>query len=428
MRMLAVGLAWLVLTSALLAVGTPAYGAAVFTEAFDSRNTSRWSWGSGATVTGGRLRLADTTSFSTVTTAMAYDLQSFDVEVVTRPAGAVVGVFATDGPRSIEWYLEGTLLLGYVDDVERVRLRWSESTMRWLRFAVTGTQVVFSTSADGGTWTARGSAPLNWRASSMQLGLAAGRWSGGATSPGVLLDNATLAAVSSTPTVTPAPSPTPTATPNPRGTSAGERHGWGTPFAGTEFTDPGEIWGEDWDIFFGPGYNGQGWQSYEAIDVRNGSLVITGNSEGLTGGVGYFGAMQQYGRWESRIRVPEGYGTYHPVALLWPTSGRWPQDGEIDYFETTGSADRSSFSLHHGGGNPHVTYIPIDRGWHTYAVEWTPTSITAYYDGREYYRTTNTAIFPRGPMWHSFQLDWMGVTGGPTTRMEVDWLRIYRLN
>ena len=188
------------------------------------------------------------------------------------------------------------------------------------------------------------------------------------------------------------------------------------------------LWGPDWDIYWGPGYQGKGQQSDDALEVKDGRLVITGDPDGNTGGVAYTGAVQKYGRWESRIRIPEGYGTYHPVALLWPWSGRWPADGEIDYFEATGSADRSTFSLHHGGGNPQVTEIRIDRAWHTYAVEWTPTSITAYYDGQQYYRTTNTRLFPPGPMWHSFQLDWMGVRGGPTTVMEVDWLRIYRID
>ncbi|MBK9696316.1 MAG: family 16 glycosylhydrolase [Propionibacteriaceae bacterium] len=98
---------------------------------------------------------------------------------------------------------------------------------------------------------------------------------------------------------------------------------------------------------------------------------------------------------------------------------------KIDYFESTGSAAKSSFSLHHGSGNPHVTEIGIDRQWHNYAVEWTSTTITAYLDGVPYYSTTEISAFPPGPMWHSFQLDWMGYAGSVDTVMEVDWLRFY---
>lgn len=209
-------------------------------------------------------------------------------------------------------------------------------------------------------------------------------------------------------------------------TTAAGRYGWGTPIGGSEFTDPDTLKEPDWEIFSGFGYQGQGRQRPDAVAVTDGCLVITGNRQGITGAVGYYGAVQQYGRWEARIRVPSGDGSYHPVALLWPTSEEWPADGEIDYFEATGSADRSNFSIHHGEGAPDVTKISIDREWHTYAVEWTPTSITAYYDGQPYYRTTDTSLFPPGPMWHSFQLDWMGYAGREETVMEIDWLRVYR--
>lgn len=73
-----------------------------------------------------------------------------------------------------------------------------------------------------------------------------------------------------------------------------------------------------------------------------------------------------------------------------------------------------------------MTPISIDRGWHTYALEWTPTSITGYLDGKPYYTTTNTKQFPPDTMWHSFQLDWMGTRASTNTVMEVDWLRVYR--
>jgi len=378
-------------------------------------------------------------------------LGSFAVEIVSRPSGSVLHVDAVDGSRYVGWYLEGNKLFAYIDDAEIVQLSWSATEHRWLRIAREDSKVVFSTSPDGSTWVQRATSMLGWAPDSVTLGIGAGRLSGKASSGGVLFDNATVTPAQSAPAPTLSPTssgkPTATTTPTSSGkqtattsptvttpptsaspaTEAAVRYGWGTPFAGSEFTDPNTLLGDDWDMFWGPGYQGEGWQSQEAFSVSNGVMSITGDSTGLTGAVGYFGAMQRYGRWESRIRVPQGDGSYHPVALLWPTQGTWPSAGEIDYFETSGTAVTNSFSIHHGGGQPQVTEIAIDRNWHNYAVEWTSTSISAYLDGEVYYRTTDRSLFPPFSMWHSFQLDWMGYPGSVDTVMEVDWLRIYQV-
>jgi hypothetical protein len=59
-------------------------------------------------------------------------------------------------------------------------------------------------------------------------------------------------------------------------------------------------------------------------------------------------------------------------------------------------------------------------------VEWTPSSITMYLDGRPWHRTTDRAVQPPGPMHLCIQLDWFP-TGGPPrpSTMQVDWVREY---
>lgn len=222
--------------------------------------------------------------------------------------------------------------------------------------------------------------------------------------------------------------------PPPDYVTAAQTFGWGTPIAGSEFTDGAFLTNDpDWAAWDGVGYEGNGVQSPDQISVVNGILRIAGTSDGATGALAYFGATQRYGRWESRIRVPvtDVYGLYHPVALLWPDTDVWPDDGEIDYFETSSEAgSANSFSLHHAGsGSPNVMDVSCDNGWHCWAVQWTPTAITAYKDGVAYRKITATAQFPPVAMWHSFQLDWMGEPepGSPDILMEVDWLRIYTL-
>lgn len=442
MRPLTAALTSLMLTAALTLTIVPAQADTV-TDTFDTSD-ARWSWSSGAKVANGRLVLADVKEWTILSSARTYAAPRFDIEVKNVPRGAFVSVEAESASHRIEWYLEADTLVAVLDGVEWAKFSKSALKATWLRVEVDAGRAVYSTSSDGRTYTSRVSRSLARPDEAFAINLYAGRWSGRQGS-GVVLDNATLTTSSSLgttptptptvtptptatpkPTATPTPTPTPTATPSPTGTSAAERYGWGTPTAGSEFTDSRTLDGADWDVFVGPGYQGQGKQTRDSVTITNGSLVITGKPDGTTGAVGYFGSMHKYGRWEARIRVPQGTGDYHPVALLWPTSERWPDDGEIDYFETTGTATTNTFSLHHAYGNPHVTPISIDRGWHTYALEWTPTSITGYLDGKPYYTTTNTKQFPPDTMWHSFQLDWMGTRASTNTVMEVDWLRVYR--
>ena len=411
-------LSGLILISLAVVPASAATVGTAFLDTFDSRNTSRWGWGTGSSVTGGALRLADSRSWSTITSVAEYDLKSFSTEVTARPTGSALIMSAQQDSHEIEWYVDGSVAEAYVDGWRVFRATSSATTHRWLRIEAEGYTVAFSSSANGTSWTERGRATLNWAPNRARVALSAGRWSGNASSTGVRLDNASVATAAVAP-----PSG------DPGVSEAAKRYGWGVPTAGSEFTDPAAFYAsDDWDVFWGPGYQGNGWQTDEAVKVANGALSITGNSEGDTGAVAYYGAMERYGRWESRIRIPKGDETYHPVALLWPTSGDWPEAGEIDYFESSGPATTNSFSLHHGYGNPFVTDIPIDRGWHTYAVEWTPTTITGYLDGQVYARITDPKLFPSVTMWHSFQLDWMGVAGTTDTVMEVDWLRFYPVN
>jgi hypothetical protein len=61
-------------------------------------------------------------------------------------------------------------------------------------------------------------------------------------------------------------------------------------------------------------------------------------------------------------------------------------------------------------------------------VEWTPDAITAYLDGKEWFRTTDRSTFPPGPMHLCIQLDWFPQgTGAKVATMQVDWVRQYRV-
>ena len=114
----------------------------------------------------------------------------------------------------------------------------------------------------------------------------------------------------------------------------------------------------------------------------------------------YTGAMvtswgkfaQTYGRVEIRARFP-AVSVSGLQASLWMypqvlTYGAWPASGEIDIAEWfSGWSDRVIPFLHYRGdsADPYRTnrncLVAHTGAFHTYALEWTPTSITIRYDG-----------------------------------------------
>ena len=102
---------------------------------------------------------------------------------------------------------------------------------------------------------------------------------------------------------------------------------------------------------------------------------------------------QAYGRFEVRAKVPNTpIPGLQESFWLWPQNqvkyGAWPLSGEIDIAEMYSWVnDRAIPFVHYNNYlDPNVTnnYCMIaDLGqFHTYAVEWTPQSLTIIYDGQ----------------------------------------------
>ena len=212
-------------------------------------------------------------------------------------------------------------------------------------------------------------------------------------------------------------------------TSAATKYGWGTPNRVDEF-DSGL--GRDWDVYDGEGHDGQGRRTPDAVSVKNGIMTITGDASGNTAGMAW-NPGQRYGRWEGRVRAPVGDSTYNALMLLWPDAENWPVGGEVDFMEMSDDKRQSTdMFLHYGANNDQEQgSVDIDATqWHDWAVEWTPTSITAFVDGKEWWKTTAVDILPPGPMHLCIQLDWFPEGRGDVTptRMEVAWVKQYSLN
>ncbi len=263
--------------------------------------------------------------------------------------------------------------------------------------------------------------------------------------------------------------------------------------AGSNTTDGGALpgWVLTWsDEFNGPNGSavdstkwvydtgGSGWGNNELeyytsgtanAAVQGGNLVITATTAGASsytcsypssGPCHYTSARlktlgkfsQQYGRFEARIQIPEGLG-------LWPAfwmmgadinTVNWPSCGEIDVMENVGkepSINHGSLHMPATGGttDDQLTGMytlsggaKLGDGFHTYAIEWSSSSITFYVDDMLY--ETQTPQTATGRTWEFnkpfFILlnvavggTWPGSPDSTTTfpqTMKVDWVRAYQ--
>lgn len=217
------------------------------------------------------------------------------------------------------------------------------------------------------------------------------------------------------------------ATTGEQGTTAGDVLNWGEPDLIDDFD--GDLSG--WNIYDGPGHAGNGTRSPDAASTADGILTINGTGDGTTAGMAWTEGSQQYGRWEVRMRAPKGSPSYNALALLWPTAENFPVGGEVDFAEIMDpDREKVELFLHYGADNSQVHgEVEVDATeWHNYAVEWTPDSITAFLDGEEWWKTTDTGILPPGPMHLCLQLDWFPKGDSESGQVQYDWVKQWSLD
>lgn len=218
---------------------------------------------------------------------------------------------------------------------------------------------------------------------------------------------------------------------------------------GTEFGLPG--WGNNEEQYY----------LASQSTVKDGSLAISATREGASAKKCYYGDCQwlsskfvtkgkvgfQYGRLEARIKTSSGQGVWPAFWLLGANidTRSWPGCGEIDIMELKGQELTKVWGTVHGpnGSVGDVGDLSASdiTGWHTYAIDWTPTAITWFIDGKRFNKVTKKEYVgqqdPR--VWvfdHEFYLIVnlaMGgnFVGGPTdselksAKAEIDYVRYY---
>jgi len=190
-----------------------------------------------------------------------------------------------------------------------------------------------------------------------------------------------------------------------------------------------------------------GWWMRRAISLDGkGNLVI----ETLKDGDRYIdGCVRTRGRYEkafgyfvTRVQMPAQVGHWPAFWLYNDCVGKIGNGGvdgaEIDIFEKPWLEDKINMALHWDGyGKEHqsegkqVEVPGISRGWHTFALWWTPAAYIFYADGKEIWRTSAGGIC-QAPLYIKLSDeigDWAGdiKKASLPDRLLVDYVRVYDL-
>ena len=196
----------------------------------------------------------------------------------------------------------------------------------------------------------------------------------------------------------------------------------------------------------------------ENARMKDGALVIEARREVLSdrpdwGGQKYSSAKlvsrraRGYGFYEIRAMLPCARGTWPAIWLL-PSSGTWPDEGEIDLMEMVGWQPRVIHATLHTAAFNHAKgtqrgaekTVPTSCStYHRYQLDWRRESITIGVDGRAYMRVADDQ--PGGkaawPFTRPYDLilnlaiggDWGGAQGidegALPQRMRVDYVRYW---
>lgn len=146
---------------------------------------------------------------------------------------------------------------------------------------------------------------------------------------------------------------------------------------------------------------------------------------------------QQYGYFEVNAQLPAGQGLW-PAFWLLPANGTSP--AELDVFEQLGSNPSVIYSTTHGwngtandGVGQTFSVANTSSSFHTYGVDWEPTTVTFYMDGVAL-GATPTPSSMNSPMYMLLNLavggawSWGGAPDTSTVlpaSMKINWVRAY---
>lgn len=190
-----------------------------------------------------------------------------------------------------------------------------------------------------------------------------------------------------------------------------------------------------WGSYDGHGDTfGGGYYNSDIISMDNGVMDLYLNKQN---GKGQIAApvpkvngewnSQTYGKYTVRF-TSEALPGYRTAWLLWPSSGRWAE-GEVDFPEGVLTGQIEAYN--HCVGNPAVNCGWAKTGvsytsWHTASVEWTPSGVEMFLDGRQI--MNSTSAIPRTPMRWVLQTETSTSDTSKMTKnghLKIDWVTMY---
>ncbi len=133
-----------------------------------------------------------------------------------------------------------------------------------------------------------------------------------------------------------------------------------------------------------------------------------------------------YGLYEVRAYLPAATpATIANWPAIWSDGQHWPKDGEIDTMEGLGG--KACFNFHYSRRSAAPVCPAGDfTGWHTFASDWEPGSITYFYDGVQVGQiTTRITAAPEYLILNYTQGSWGGPTSVPA-EMQIDYVRVWQ--
>jgi hypothetical protein len=137
-----------------------------------------------------------------------------------------------------------------------------------------------------------------------------------------------------------------------------------------------------------------------------------------------------YGRISVRFKADPLKG-FKTAWLLWPDSGVWPRDGEVDFPESDLASSSFYGAVHKMGNNPRATDVFYAKtgftSWHVATMEWSPGKVEFFLDGRSL--GAGTSGTPTTPMHYILQTEscMFRICPKPETKghLYLDWIAIW---
>lgn len=244
---------------------------------------------------------------------------------------------------------------------------------------------------------------------------------------------------------------------------------WSDEFSGSSLNT--NNWSAVWNGDVGNGEQQFYTDRTNNLSVAGGVLKLTAQRETYTGQgpwmsapkttqytsglVESLGKVQpQYGKIEASMKIPRGAGLWPAFWMMgtnYFTPGvGWPKCGEIDIMEYSGASGGFTAAFHtgaynylNGGGGVLNTQgfslSDYDTAFHLYGIEWTPTRVAFYVDGKVVLTADKAQMGTSSDQWPFDQPFWLKLNlavGGPyggdpssgafPKTMEIDWVRVYQ--